>query len=91
MTGPESYRVILAPRAIRALNDGLPPGVAAACYEFIAGPLAANPHRLGKPLRGHLAGYHSARRGTYRVIYSIDEDDHLLSVVRIDHRRAVYR
>ncbi len=62
-----------------------------AIWEFLAGPLAENPRRLGKPLSGHLSGYHSARRGAYRVVYSISDEPPLIAVLRIDHRRSVYR
>jgi mRNA-degrading endonuclease RelE of RelBE toxin-antitoxin system len=34
---------------------------------------------------------HSARRGTYRVIYRIDDKNETVTVVGIDHRRDVYR
>jgi len=84
------YSVTIAPSARRALQR-LPEKVASACVEFILGPLADNPHRLGKPLNGPLAAYHAARRGAYRVVYSIDDADHSLTVVRIDHRADVYR
>jgi mRNA interferase RelE/StbE len=33
----------------------------------------------------------SARRGTYRVIYRIDDKAHIVTVVDIGHRRDVYR
>jgi len=52
--------------------------------------LADNPRRLGKPLAGQLAGYHSARRGSYRVVYEIIDKPPVIIVVRIDHRRTVY-
>ena len=38
-----------------------------------------------------VAGYWSARRGAYRVIYAIDDDAQLVRVVRIQHRADVYR
>jgi len=38
-----------------------------------------------------LVGVMSARRGTYRVLYRIDEDALKVVVLRIDHRRDVYR
>ena len=57
---------------------------------FLFGPLAADPHRVGKPLRFDLEGYWSARRGQYRVIYSIHDDEVLVRVVRISHRADVY-
>ena len=65
--------------------------VAAAIVEFITGPLADNPQRLSKPLRGELDGYHSARRGDYRVVFRIDEDEHTVIIVGIRHRAHIYR
>jgi mRNA interferase RelE/StbE len=47
--------------------------IAAAIVEFITGTLANNPQRLSEPLRrGLLDGYHSARRGDYRVVFRIN-------------------
>lgn len=84
------YEVRLSRAASRALAERLPLGVASAIWEFLTGPLADNPRRLGKPLSGNLAGYHSARRGSYRVVYSITDNPEVITVVRIDHRRSVY-
>jgi mRNA-degrading endonuclease RelE of RelBE toxin-antitoxin system len=72
------------------LAEQLPLGVASAVWEFVTGPLAENPRRLGKPLSGQLAGHHSARRGSYRVVYVITDQPDAITVVRIDHRRSVY-
>lgn len=84
------FELVLAPPATRALQGRLPEPVAAAVIEFITGALVDNPHRVGKRLRGELAGIHSARRGTYRVLYRINEDTREVIVLRIDHRRDVY-
>jgi hypothetical protein len=46
------------------LAETLPESVAAAVWRFINGPLLDNPHRVGKPLRFQLEGYHAARRGS---------------------------
>ncbi len=86
MTDGSSYELILTPPAVRAIRSGLPEAVAAAVVEFLSGALVDNPHRVGKPLRGELAGIHSARRGTYRVLYRIKEESREVVVVRIDHR-----
>lgn len=87
----DGNEVRLSRAASRTLAERLPLAAAAAIWEFLTGPLAEDPRRLGKPLSGDLAGYQSARRGAYRVVYSITEDLRLISVVRIDHRRNVYR
>jgi mRNA-degrading endonuclease RelE of RelBE toxin-antitoxin system len=71
--------------------DRLPARVAVAVLDFLVGPLTENPHRVGKPLRGELAGLHSARVGTYRIVYEISEDDSTVRVLYIDHRADVYR
>ncbi|MGH3902580.1 MAG: type II toxin-antitoxin system RelE family toxin [Pseudonocardiaceae bacterium] len=84
------YRVEITATARRCLRR-LPEKIVGACVEFISGPLAANPHRLGKPLERELAGHFSARRGAYRVVYVIDEDTRTVTVMRVDHRGDVYR
>lgn len=85
-----TYSVFLSPRAWRALEVDLPEAVAAACAEFIFGPLAENPHRVGKPLRNQLAGSYAARRGEFRVIYTIHERRIAVRVISIRHRRDAY-
>lgn len=91
MTEPETYELVLTPPARRAITDGLPEAVAAAVIDFLTTTLVAQPRRVGKPLRGDLAGIWSARRGTYRVLYRLRESPREVIVVRIDHRRDVYR
>jgi mRNA interferase RelE/StbE len=84
------YTVILSPSAKRAIERDLPEAVAAAVVDFLYGALAEDPYRVGKPLRFQLEGYWSARRGQYRVIYSIHDDQVLVRVVRISHRSDGY-
>jgi mRNA interferase RelE/StbE len=50
-----------------------------------------NPQRVGKQLRPPLNDRHSARRGTYRVIYRIDAARHRVTVVGVVHRYDAYR
>jgi len=85
------YELVLTPPARRALSDHLPEAVAAAAIDFLTTALLVNPRRVGKPLRGELAGVWSARHGTYRVLYRLHDDTREVVVLRIDHRRDVYR
>lgn len=85
-----TFGLQLDPSAVRALQR-LPEAVAAAVGNFLTGPLAVEPKRVGKPLGGQLEGYWSARRGAYRVVYAIDDEKTLIRVVRIQHRADVYR
>jgi mRNA-degrading endonuclease RelE of RelBE toxin-antitoxin system len=69
----------------------LPGRIAAAVVGFLLGPLVENPRRVGHPLQRELAGLWSARRGAYRVVYEIDDEDRIVDVLRIEHRSDVYR
>lgn len=87
----ERFELVISPTARRQLTDNLPESVAFAAYEFIVGPLLDNPRRVGKQLRPPLEDRHSARRGTYRVIYRIDAEHHRVTVVGVVHRSNAYR
>jgi len=90
--GPDHYRLQVAGPAACALAGRLPEKIAAAVYEFITTALLDNPHRVGKRLLlPPFEGTWSARRGTYRVLYEIDEDDHVVTVTAIEHRADAYR
>ncbi|MFT4165637.1 MAG: type II toxin-antitoxin system RelE/ParE family toxin [Microlunatus sp.] len=84
-----SYQVKLTASAIRDL-DRVPARVLPAILEFIYGPLAGNPQKLGKPLRADFEGQWSARRSDYRVLYQIDDDERLVVVTRVAHRGQAY-
>jgi mRNA interferase RelE/StbE len=77
------------PAAQRQLRR-LPERYSAAVLESLPA-IAANPKRLGKPLRFELEGRWAARRGPYRVIYALDETAHTVTVLAVAHRADVYR
>ena len=52
--------------------------------------LAENPH-VGKLLKGDLSGLRRIRIGVYRVVYEINEGQVLVLVLRVAHRKQVYR
>jgi mRNA interferase RelE/StbE len=87
----QRYELVVAPTAKRQLAEQLPDSVAFAAYEFIIGPLLDNPHRVGKQLRPPLNDRHSARRGTYRVIYRIDDENQRVTVVGVFSRADAHR
>ncbi len=91
MTGRDEYELVLTPPARRALTDTLPEAVATAVIDFLTTALVQQPRRVGKPLRGNLHGIWSARRGTYRILYRVNDEVRDVVVLRIDHRRDVYR
>lgn len=87
----EPYTVVLSGQARRNIRENLPLEVALAAMETIKGSIAVSPYRAGKALDEPFDGYYSARRGTYRVIYRIDEAKHQVEIHSIRHRRDAYR
>lgn len=86
----QPFRLQIARPAARAIATGLPEAVAAAVVEFITGDLLREPRRVGKPLQRELDGRWAARRGSYRVLYTVDEQSGVVTVLA-EHRRDVYR
>jgi mRNA interferase RelE/StbE len=85
------YVLRTTPTVRRALSETLPEAVATAAYEFMTGPLLAEPYRVGKRLLPPLDDRLSARRGTYRIIYRVDDQERVVTVVDVAHRRDAYR
>jgi len=85
-----SCEVVFAPTARREMS-AVPERVIPAIIEFVYGDLAANPRSVGKPLERELAGSFSARRGSYRILYDIDDEHQRASILRVAHRADVYR
>ena len=85
----EKWRLVVMPPAGREF-DRLPIAVAAAVLETLDA-IEANPRRLGKRLMFEHEARFSARRGPYRIIYEVLDDEHLIRVLAIGHRRDVYR
>jgi mRNA-degrading endonuclease RelE of RelBE toxin-antitoxin system len=82
---PPTWRLVVSRRAARDL-ERLPSRVANAVVELITGPLAANPHLLGKALAEPWGGCRAARRGDYRIIYRLDEELLLVEILTVGHR-----
>ena len=86
-----TYRLVVTPAVARRLSEQLPEAVAWACFEFVNGPLLAEPRLVGAPLREPFAGHWRARRGEYRVRYVIDDEAEVVTVLDVSHRRDAYR
>lgn len=52
--------------------------------------LATDPY-LGKKLDGEYKNYYTIRAWPYRIIYEIKEIEVIISVIRIKHRKDVYK
>lgn len=91
MPAEAQYELVVAGPAARDIAKRLPEAVAAAAIDLITGALVDAPRRVGKPLRHELEGFWSARRGSFRVLYRIDDERHEVVGLRIEHRNSAYR
>lgn len=81
------YTVILSKKAQKQL-DKLPDNIAEPIFEAIAN-LEENPRPAGiKKLKGR-DGYR-VRVGNYRIIYEIFDNELLIDVIAVGHRKDIY-
>ena len=85
-----TYQVEFAGTARRDLRH-VPPRIVPAIIEFVYGYLAREPRRVGKPLERELKGLWSARRGPYRILYEIIDEQFVVMIIHLDHRADIYR
>jgi mRNA interferase RelE/StbE len=52
--------------------------------------IPANPF-LGKPLKGYKQGCYSLRSGDYRIIYEVYVSRKIIHIIRVGHRKDIYR
>lgn len=52
--------------------------------------LTVDPISFGKPLQFSLKGFRRLRVGNYRIVYRVDDEQKIVIVVIIDHRKIVY-
>jgi mRNA interferase RelE/StbE len=83
-----AYTIRLKPRAEREL-DQLPTGQARRIWEKLLG-LEDEPRPRGSAKLEGTDGYR-VRVGDHRVVYLIDDRARTVEIVRIAHRREVYR
>ena len=75
-------------RALKELRS-LPQKDQTKVFEAVGG-LRSDP-LAGRPLAADWKGLRRLRVGSYRVIYAFDGSDLKIAVVRVGHRREVYR
>lgn len=84
------YSVFIKTSAAKELETVEPRAVRARVVSRIAG-LAQTPRpRSSQKLAGEAERYR-VRQGAYRIVYSIDDQRRMVEVVKIGHRREVYR
>ena len=84
------YTIDFAPRTEGQLNL-IPKDIRKLIFERID-KLRTNPRPEGvEPLQGAEKGFFRIRQGDYRIVYSIQDQKLLILIVRIVHRKEVYK
>ena len=83
------YRVAFKPAAQRQVRK-LPASTRSRVIDAIES-LATEPRHHGTEKLTGASDLYRIRVGEYRVIYSIDDDQLLVLVVKVGHRKQVYR
>ncbi|HYA23316.1 MAG TPA: type II toxin-antitoxin system RelE/ParE family toxin [Terriglobales bacterium] len=87
-----NWAIEFAPAAQREL-DKLDKPIARRISRFLYERVARldDPRRIGERLQGTLSEFWKYRVGDYRIICSLEQDHFLVLVLRIGHRREIYR
>lgn len=65
--------------------------VAQRILRFLRDRVAEDPRSVGEPLKAELSGFWKYRVGSYRLYADIQDENVTLLVVKVGHRRHVYR
>jgi mRNA interferase RelE/StbE len=86
-----TYELLLTREAQRFYERAEPPLIRRLhrCFEHLRENPYENPNITR--LRGPLTGYLRYRVGDWRVVYEVDEDRHLVTILLIAHRSKAYR
>ncbi len=82
------FDIVIEAKAKKVLL-GLDPNVRGQIAEDIYA--LGNRFMDGKRLTGKLKGYRSWRSGDFRIIYDVQFETDIIRVIRIGHRKDVYR
>jgi len=83
------YKVVWLNEAIEDLEK-IDRVLAQKIFNKVEKYLVKDPH-VGKSLVGQYKDLHGYRFSRYRVIYQIKNQELLITIVRVDHRRKVYK
>jgi len=76
-----------AAKEIQALDGSIKKIIKRAIEE----KLMIDPLKFGLPLRRNLSGFFKLRVGNYRIIYQIKDNEVIVLVLSVGHRRDVYK
>lgn len=84
-----SYQILWKKSAVKELQK-LPPDIARSIFSIISGLSdEPRPHNTKKLIS--LDNHYRMRVGDYRVVYRVEDEILVIEIIRIGHRKDVYR
>ena len=84
------YKVFWLRKAEKDLDD-IDKSTALKIFNKIENYLSINPKELGKKLNAEYKGLYRYRYGDYRIVYELNDDQLIILIVKVGHRREVYK
>ena len=84
------YEIIFDPRVVKQDFKSIGESVKKRIVREIKKKLKTSPTDFGKPLQFKLRNLYRLRVGDYRIIYHIDSNELLVTILKIGHRSEVY-
>lgn len=85
-----AYRLLVKPSAAKELDAFEPKKVRQRLVRSIDS-LVAEPRPAGCEMLAGATDLYRIRQGDYRAVYSIDDQDRVVRILNVGHRRDVYR
>ena len=86
----DGYRLTIKPSAAKELQAITDKVTLSRLIERIKS-LSAQPRPSGSEKLAGRSIHYRVRQGNYRVIYSVDDQSRVVDIVKVGHRRDVYR
>lgn len=83
------YKIVYTKAALKAIRQ-IPKSYIKSIVEHIS-ELEANPHPHGSILLEGSKDKYRIRVGMYRIIYAVMDDELVIEIIKIGHRKDVYR
>ncbi len=84
-----SYRVLWNRKALESLKE-LDKPLRKRIFDKVNDYVSKDPVNIGKPLKGEMSGFWRYRLGDYRIIYTVDLEKQIVTVLEAGHRKDIY-
>lgn len=85
-----SYKVLWNMKALDSLKE-LDKPVRKRIFDKVNDFVSQDPMNIGKPLKDNMSGFWRYRFGDYRIIYTVDLEKQVITVLEAGHQKNIYK